>query len=90
MWREAAVAEYGVYLAGVLERLREKTENMSLEPGPSEYETSYRAGSDQYIRTIFNSKSSYRLFLRRPPLFIIFAGYEERKTNKMQQLGVYY
>jgi hypothetical protein len=54
MWREAAVAEYDVCLGGVLERLRKTTESMSFEPGPSEYETSYRVDSDRYIRTIFN------------------------------------
>jgi len=73
MWREATVVKYDVYLGGVLERLRETTENMYFEPGPSEYETSYRVGSGRYTRTIFNPKSSYREFLRRPLLFITFA-----------------
>jgi hypothetical protein len=47
MWREVAVAEYDVCLVGVLERLRKMTENMSFEPEPSEYETSYRVGTDR-------------------------------------------
>ena len=88
MWREVAVAEYDVSLGGVLERLRKTTGNMSFEPGPSEYETSYRVGSDRYIRTIFNSKSSYRVFLRRAPLFITFAGLTLRNVNICDMSGI--
>jgi hypothetical protein len=77
----STVAEYDVYLGGVLERLRKTMENVSFEPGPSKYETIYRVGSDRYIRTLFNHKSSCRQFLIRPPLFIAFAGLTVSNVN---------
>jgi hypothetical protein len=88
MWMEAAVAAYDVSLGGVLERLRKTTGDMSFEPGPSEYETSYRVGSDRYIRTIFNSKVSYKKFLRRPQLFITFAGLALSNVNICDMSGI--
>jgi len=82
------VAEYDVCLGGVLERLRKTTGNMSFEPGPTEYETSYRDASDRYIRSIFNPKSSYREFLRRPPLFITFAWLTLSNVNICGMSGI--
>lgn len=82
------MAEYDVCLGGVLERLRKTTENMSFEPGSSEYETSYRVGSDRYSKTIFNLKSSYREFLRGHPLFITFAGLTLSSVNICDMSGI--
>lgn len=47
------MAEYDLYLGGVLRRLRKMTENISFEPEPSEYKIIERVASDRYVRTYF-------------------------------------